>query len=69
MEDDTLVMRQVAYVIGMAAGGLIEVMGMQAENQERLARGEVAAYDGKAFHTLMEERGLHHNALITSLYP
>ena len=59
---------RIAYVIGNAAGGLIEAMGMQAENQDCLARGDSISYNDKAFHALMEERGLHHNALMGQLY-
>lgn len=60
--------QKMVYVIGMAIGGLIEAMGMQAENQVRMDRGEVLAYDEKTFKKLLVDRGLHHNALITEIY-
>ena len=57
----------IAYVQAMAIGGLIEAMGMMALNQYRIQRDETPAYDDTHFHKLMEERGLHHNAIITNL--
>jgi len=61
--------QKMVFVIGNAAGGLIEAMGMHAENQERLRKGEVVAYDSAAFNEMMIHRGLHHNALVTQIYP
>ena len=58
--------QRLVCVIGNAIGGLIEAMGMQATNQERLSKGHTIAYDDKAFYELMEERGLHHDALIVN---
>lgn len=60
--------QKMVYVIGMAVGGLIEAMGMQAENQVRMNRGEVLAYDNEAFNKVMLDHGLHHNTLITNIY-
>lgn len=59
--------QNVAYIIGMAAGALIEAMGMMSENQQRIAAGQALAYKDIDFNALMEERGLHHNALIGQL--
>lgn len=56
------------YIFANAIGGMIEAMGMQAENSKRLSEGKAIAYDDKAFNTVMEERGLYHNSLITELY-
>lgn len=65
MDEQTL--NNVAYIIGQAAGGIIEAMGMFALNQHRLQRGETIAYDDEQFVRVMEERGLHHNALMTDI--
>ena len=54
-----------AYVFAMAIGGLIEAMGMQAKNQERLANGHTIAYDDAAFQKVVDGRGLHHNSVLT----
>ena len=60
--------QKMVYVIGMAAGGLIEAMGMHAKNQERLRNDESIAFDHEAFNQIMLDRGLHHNALISQIY-
>ena len=57
----------VAYIIAMAVGGLIEAMGMYSENQHRLQRGETIAYNDEAFIKLMEDRGLYHNAILSNM--
>jgi len=57
--------QQAAYIMAMAIGGLIEAMGMQAENQNRIARGEMIAYDDEAFQKVVDNRGLHHNSILT----
>ena len=56
--------QKAAYVNGMAIGGLIEAFGMMSDNMQRQYKGEAMAYDEKAFYKLMENRGLHHNAII-----
>jgi hypothetical protein len=55
-----------AYIISMAIGGLIEAMGMMSENMIRVSLDQTPAYDHQAFYELMEERGLHHNAILTA---
>jgi len=54
-----------AYVMAMAMGGLIEAMGMQAENQQRLSEGKSIVYDDTAFQRVSDARGLNHNAILT----
>ncbi len=54
-----------AYVFAMAIGGLIEALGMQAANQERLSNCQAIAYDEAAFQKVVDERGLHHNSVLT----
>lgn len=65
---ETAEFQRVAYTISNAIGGLIEAMGMQAKNQERLSEGKTIAYDDVAFINIVEDRGLHHNSLMTQLY-
>jgi len=65
---DERAMQNAAYTIANAIGGLIEAMGMQASNQERLANGQTIAYDDHAFAKLVEDRGLHHNSIVTQLF-
>ena len=55
------------YILGMAIGGLIEAIGMHAENQNRLNRNEPIAYTEEAFQKIINDRGLHHNAILTNL--
>ena len=56
------------YAFANAIGGAIEAMGMQALNQYRIDRGETVAYIDDHFQKLIEERGLHHNSLMTQIY-
>jgi len=56
--------QEAAYIMGMAVGGLIEALGMMSDNMQRQYKGEAMAYDEKAFYKLMEDRGLHHNAIV-----
>ena len=60
--------QSVAYAIANAIGGLIEAMGMQAENQDRLSKGLTIAYDDEAFQKIVNDRGLHHNSLVLQIY-
>jgi hypothetical protein len=64
---DVAAMQNAAYVIGMAAGALIEAMGMVAENQDRDQKNYAQAYTEDDFQKLMQERGLHHNSILTAL--
>ena len=45
----------------------IRMQAMIAANKEREINGEALAYDEKAFTGLIDEFGIHHNALITEL--
>ena len=57
--------QEAAYIMGMAVGGLIEAFGMMSDNMQRHYKGEAMAYDEKAFYKLMEDRGLHNNAIVS----
>lgn len=65
---DMYELQRLAMVIGNAAGGLIEALGMVAANQERLANGHTIAYDERTFHNLIDQRGLGYNDLIGQVY-
>ena len=54
-----------AYAITMAVETMVEAMGMQAENQYRLSRGESIAYPEQAFIDLVNRNGCHHNGVLS----
>jgi len=56
-----------AYIISQSVCALIEAMGMTAENHQRLHYGESMAYNYEAFYELLDQYGLHHNAVVTYL--
>lgn len=58
---------QAAYLISQAVAAMIEAMGMHAENQYRVGRGETIAYRDETFFGLIDKYGLHHNDAITTL--
>jgi hypothetical protein len=60
-------MNDAAYVISQSVCAMIEAMGMQAENQQRIHRGESVAYMEDSFNSLCEKYGIHHNAVCTVL--
>lgn len=53
-----------AYAITIAIQTLVEAMGMQAENQQRIHRGESLAYTEQAFADLINRTGCHHNGVL-----
>ena len=56
--------QKAAYIIGEAACLMARVAGMQAENQNRMARGETVAYLEDAFQNLIDDSQCTHNAMI-----
>ena len=66
---DTMDFQNAVYMFANAIGGLIEAMGMHALNQHSLSRDETVSYTDDHFNKLMEDRGLHHNAILSSLRP
>lgn len=69
MTDQEAAMQELDYGISMAVQGLIRAMGMAAENKQREVRGESPAYTEKDFDKLIDELGLHHNAVLTRWHP
>ena len=55
---------RVAFINAMVACAEIEAKGMEAENQNRLRRGESIAYGENAFYSLIGKYGIHHNAVL-----
>lgn len=56
-----------AYAITIATQTLVEAMGMAAENQHRIHRGESLAYIEKDFQDLINRNGCHHNGVLGML--
>ncbi len=52
-----------AVINARVATAMIRAMGMQAENQHRTHRGDQIAYDETAFLNVIEEEGVHWNAI------
>ena len=59
------IFRNHAYAFTMAVETMVEAMGMQAENQHRLSRGESIAYTEQSFIDLVNRNGCHHNAVLS----
>jgi len=57
-----------AFVNAAVARPLIKAQGMTAENMQRAHRGESMAYNDEAFEKLINDEGIGHNSVITSLY-
>ena len=53
-----------AYIVSQSVCALIEAMGMTAENNQRIHRGQSMAYTEEAFTALIERYGIHHNSVI-----
>jgi hypothetical protein len=54
-----------AYAITIAVQTMVEAMGMQAENQQRLRNGEAIAYTEQAFTDLINRNGCCHNGVLS----
>lgn len=61
--------QQAAFVNAKAAAALIKAMGMVAENQHRLACGNSVAFGEDSFNALIEEYGIHDNAMMVVFAP
>ena len=58
---------QVAVVIANCARAMIQAMGMQAENQVRIAAGAAIAYTEEEFLKVIAGNDLEYNSVITTL--
>ncbi len=52
-----------AVINARVATAMIRAMGMQAENQHRMNCGSSIAYGEEAFVAVVEEEGIHQNAI------
>jgi len=59
--------KDVAFAVTNAIAGLIEAMGMQAENQFDLTVDRPPSYTSVNFQKIIEERGLGTNDLIVRI--
>ena len=57
--------QKAAYVFAQSVCALAKVEAMKAENMQREAEGKSMAYDEVAFVSVIEEYGIHNNAMIT----
>ena len=62
-----LQMTQVAYVMAQTVAASARIEGMKVFNLERENHGFAPGYDEAAFEAVINEFGLHSNALITNL--
>lgn len=67
MLDAAQKMGNAAYVFSQSIAAMATIQGMVAENQHRLHRGKVIAYDEKAFEDVSLKFGIYHNAVVESL--
>lgn len=58
-------LREHNYGMMNIAACFVEALGMQADNQERIRKGESIAYPKEAFDALIEKHGVHHNAVLS----
>jgi hypothetical protein len=56
--------QQAAYVIAQAMCMMVEALGMQAQNQARIAEGEAPVFLKEQFDALITQYGVHHNGTI-----
>lgn len=61
--------QQAAYVIAMSVCCMVKAMSFNAANEYRARRGEAQAYPEEAFAKLIEEYGIHHNAVLNTFHP
>ena len=59
--------QRLVYVQGMILQARIKLESMLVANKEREMRGESLAYGEAEIYGIIDECGIHHNALITNL--
>lgn len=57
--------QQAAFVMAQAACAMAEIAGMQAENQQRIHRGESLAYVENDFAAVILRNGIGQNDVLT----
>jgi len=56
--------QKAVYVMSQAVCAQAKIEGMKAENTLREMRGETPAYSDEDFFAVIEEFGIHHNAVM-----
>lgn len=59
--------QRIVFTQGLLLQARIRMEGMIAENQGRIHLGQQVAYQEDSFAILIDEYGVHHNALIANL--
>ena len=54
---------RIAYLQAMTVAAQIELASMLAANTERQADGQAATYPEASIYALIEQYGIHHNAI------
>lgn len=62
---ETSDLQELDYGITMSVCALVKALGMVAENQDRLQKGQSIAYTESSFDKLIDEYGVHHNAVLS----
>ena len=60
-------LRKLIYHQTINTQALVRVMGMMAENMQRQVLGQSMAYTENDFTNMIDELGIHHNAVLESL--
>ena len=58
---DIAALQRITFQQAMNTAAMVEAMGMDAENKQRLANGESIAYDRAAFCDLLDRYGVTQN--------
>ena len=66
MDENTMVMKEVAYVISQSTAAMIEAMGMAAANAQH---PQDQPYADSDFLNVIEKYGLYHNSVMNTLNP
>lgn len=59
--------QSIAYVNAMCVAAQVELAAMVAANQESLANGHSITYDEETIRGVIDEFGISHNAVLTTL--
>jgi len=62
-------LRDILYVVTNCLQARIELEAMLAENQSRVVRNESPIYREPEILELINKYGIHHNGVVSTLYP
>ena len=57
--------QKAAYVVAQSVCAIAEIVGMQAENQQRMHRGESLAYVEQQFNDVIARNCISHNQVLS----